>query len=836
MNILCITGAPETALQNINNMLQLAGMAAPKKLDRQVALDLAGWHKKALGRSRDATGGSQPGRLWDQLAADLFLANIDVPLWGWSDKRSTALLQYWADFEPGVRFVLLCDTPRQALSRLILQAPSNVDVALELRNWHATHQALLSFHLRHPQRSVLLWSQEAVQKPEALLQQLRDQWSLELASPELPAGQAPEPDALVQHLAQNMFLQYPEFEPLLQELVVSVTPLSQTSPDEEQLAETDGSNPQELLNAYRVLADRSAEQQSLAAALNSHERELRQAHEQTQAVAAHNKALGQQLAQVRSEREEQTLGRQRAEAELAEAKHTLELHGQQLSQAQQELEAALARLKSHEKRLSQISQQLSVEQQGHAQVRATLEAERAATLQKQLAAEKCIAESKQQLHAEQKSCSRAQTQALQAQEESLVLQQQLQQTQEELETSFLQQCKLQDQLKTVQSSLQRVLQRNPDYCDFEMLESLSSPTDHPHEAHWRVRGLYAGSRQYPQVDFFTVLHQGSFGLGIERKVGDSSPLQHWPTDVAEGGRLILKIERDPKQLKALVAMLMELSTSDWDLLQALPKLLAAQPGTLTAEWATALQQHRLLMDRWPPALRFDTVRLVREQVNVDYEHLWLRLGDVSFGAQRWPHLEFRLACANTQEGQFGQHPKLEFPASAQSVFKGWFEESADDFGPKLELRFAMPVSMDRKVWARLPAADQQLVTALLAVLPRLLASLPAAGISTQRAIQQWQTMATNMLRVLRELTAPLRRATPPAVAVASPITAPMALETAYAKPMVQALAAASSSLATPAAAQTDPMRRPAQTKSGTQAKPSTPRKKTAPRKAKAVRA
>ena len=1120
MNILCITGAPAPVLQDVAALLQQCGVAAPKGLERQPVGNLGDWHDLVIARasSRDL---DDPGRLWDQLAADLFLANMDAPLWGWADERSVALLQYWAEFEPGVCFVLLCETPQQLLTRLIRQQQADTGIEDSLRAWKASHETMLRFHLRNPQRSMLLWAADAEQHPAALLNHLQARWALPLDGTAVPNEPAPAPDALAQYLAQALAAQYPELEPLRLELEACVTPLEAASPPTlAAIALPD------MVAAYRTLADRSREQQALARleeqarrqdlqaqqltqaldlrsleleqALKRHEEhaslsqallqhkesleqeltevlsaveqlthqvkhldadksallhgnaklaeslsantlaldaareqvqtqaqraedlarqllhanaerdeiaqarshaeqrlseahdkagllqlQLRQAQEELEAnfhnlaqadkrmaelqqrlaameqeqaqacaqrdaeraalthvqgerdaLAAHAQqlqaaldarahaleqaqaqqaadALGRERAQaelcevregaellqlqlrqaheeleanfhnhaqadkrmvelqqrlaaaeqdhaqacaqrdaqqtalthVQGERDAlaarmaaqlaesealvaqaqqlqaaldarahaleqaqaqqaaEALGREHAQAELREAREEAELLQLQLRQAQEELEANFHNHAQADKRMAELQQRLAAMEQNHAQACAQRDAERtalthvqgerdalAARIAAQVGENEALRAQAQQLqaaldaraHALEQAQARqaaevlarehAQAELQDAREEAELLQLQLRQVQEELESYFRKHVDGHEQLKAAQARLQRMQQRFPGYCDFEALEALPGKDGQAQEARWRVHGLDAGGRHIRQLDFFTVQRQGVAGIGMERNANEVSPLMRWPADMGEGGRLVLLPQGTAEELKRQIAALMELSTSDWELLQTLPKLLLAQPGQPYAAWSAALQQLQKQMAKWPPALRFDTLQLVREQTNPDYEHLWLRLGNVSLGAQRWPHLEFRLACANTQDGRFGQQPKLEFPMAARAVLKGWFEESSDDFGAKLELRFAMPDSMDRRVWARLPAGDQQLITALLAVLPRMLGLLAGPGMRPRRAVEQWQTVAMHMLRVLRQLAVPARgvAARPAAVAQAVP--------------------------------------------------------------------
>jgi hypothetical protein len=163
-----------------------------------------------------------------------------------------------------------------------------------------------------------------------------------------------------------------------------------------------------------------------------------------------------------------------------------------------------------------------------------------------------------------------------------------------------------------------------------------------------------------------------------------------------------------------------------------------------------------ILESFPSTLRYDRVGLKREQVNPDYEHLWLRFVNLSFGGKRCPEFEFRLSCAEVRPNHFGSHPKLEFPEeSSQAPFEGWFIEAHDDFGAKLELRFALPEpSMDLAVWQRVSKNDRDFLAALIKHLPAILMNLKDAGVKLKRPWEDWIKMAGEMQRVVRLRAAP----------------------------------------------------------------------------------
>ena len=49
----------------------------------------------------------RPGKAWQIAASDLFLENAEHDLWGWSDPNNIFFLDFWRDFEPETRFILI---------------------------------------------------------------------------------------------------------------------------------------------------------------------------------------------------------------------------------------------------------------------------------------------------------------------------------------------------------------------------------------------------------------------------------------------------------------------------------------------------------------------------------------------------------------------------------------------------------------------------------------------------------------------------------------------------------------------------------------------------------
>lgn len=98
-----------------------------------------------------------PGKTWQIMAAELFVANSEQDNWGWADPRNIFFLDFWRDFDPLTRFVLIYGSPAQSLSCTMDEGepiPDDLDQALA--GWVAYHDALLRFYNRNRERSFLV--------------------------------------------------------------------------------------------------------------------------------------------------------------------------------------------------------------------------------------------------------------------------------------------------------------------------------------------------------------------------------------------------------------------------------------------------------------------------------------------------------------------------------------------------------------------------------------------------------------------------------------------------------------------------------------------------------
>ncbi len=825
MKTICITGASQNDLHPVAHLLQQAGLASPKTVKRDDPIDMALWHEHVMSMAaEDAPVGqpiASPGRLWEQLANEIFIANIKSKVWGWADARSTWLLDFWSQFEPRLKFVLVCVTPQQMLASAMAADTETVSVDEVMTIWQQHHQELLRFHHRHPQRSLLVDSRECAQHPQALIEHCAARWKLPLSAANAAMDQGyPEQDALALYLAHQLCQNYPQATSLQHELAATLTRLGEA---EVQAALNVGSlvlPPEEIIVSYRNLRDRTGELRQAQAALEeldtintryaalqaSHLQQQENSEVKLQESTKESQLLLLQLHQVQEELEAIFLKHEAAKTQLdtltqsntalsvakdALAKKIIELTAARDAEAKAKAAALASRDAEAKAKTDALAQRDAL-----AKEKSALTARRDA-LEKELAALTKARDEQTKLGTERLAKLKESTQ------EGELLLLQLHQVQEELENYFLKHQESQKQFETAEARWQRMLKRNLNYCDYEALELLSVQGEVATQTRWKLTNFEAAGRSLPEFEFETILDQGVAGFVFFRPTGSSGPLLHWPDAPVSQTELTLIPVATPEFARARAEVFRDLALSDFDLLKTLARLLwrtLESPAALKAPAGFNADQLKTGLGRFVEliekharsSLRYDVISLKREQVQPHYESLWLSLGNAAFRDQRWPTFEFRLSCANVRPGQFGLHPKLEFAEQKGTTqLEGWFEEAHDDFGPKLELRFALPGSVDVGVLKRLSENDRKLIVTLLSRLPSILSGLKATGVQLQRPWDDWTKMLKDMQRIIASRLAPPKPIEPPTAQAAVPKGLPApppalaaAIETPAKKPPV----------------------------------------------------
>jgi hypothetical protein len=168
----------------------------------------------------DVPGQMSPGKVWQELAVDLFLGNLSQENWGWASANSTWLLDFWLRFDAQTRFVLVYSSPSETIANMLLQADTTVaSLSGAVQSWIRWNAELLRFSARHPKRCLLVNMVAVLRCPEALVSNVSNSFGLHLKE---PAGDVlrntDRPSALASFLTDRLLEDFHEALALYDEL------------------------------------------------------------------------------------------------------------------------------------------------------------------------------------------------------------------------------------------------------------------------------------------------------------------------------------------------------------------------------------------------------------------------------------------------------------------------------------------------------------------------------------------------------------------------------------------------------------------------------------------
>jgi hypothetical protein len=658
MKALCITGADNSTLEAIAAPFYKAGMQPPKSLKREKEVSFARWHQQV----GDTLAKKQPiGKLWENLASDLLLVNLESELWGWYEEQSVKALDFWADLEPSIHFLLVCTRPEDELCQKISQTEGSVDAEAFIKEWHQRHKKLLQFYLKHPQRCLLIDAQDALQHLNKQLLLAHDHWQLPLDQEtaeqqvETPAESAQAQEnaqeqtsgivsLVAREALKKVSIDITDFYTELRAAQYPLNGLEESEATTRKLfdwlrEDIDLTALNQLLTEYRALQ----QQATLASKLPMLENQSQNIRQQLEEGKQENKLLLLQLQQVKEELQFYFQKNQTLQAELEDT-------------AKQKEDAL------HQNHLNFVAKEDALHQ-NHLNV----EAKKAAELK--------VEEIRHQLD--------------EGKQENELLLLQLHQVQEELETYFVQNQNLNKKQQELQTALQ---------------EAAKQKENALHQNHLNAEAKKAAQEQVAAIT------------------------QEYESLLKELHKTQVNLEKSTQENHQLSRMVKQLQSANEQYKQSWAGRLVKAPAP-------------------EKELVYQDLELTHEQVNSDYEHLLINLKNPAFGAATASQWSFCLSCAAVKPGAFGQQPKLELPEQKEQLLHKWFEESVSEHGPKLELRFALPGSMDTSVWKQIEQHDQKLIRSLIEQLPQILGELKQKGTPISRSWEDWERLASDMNRI-----------------------------------------------------------------------------------------
>ena len=127
-----------------------------------------------------------PSPVWQTLALDLLVGNLEQELWGWADPQAIYLLDYWKNLDHQLAFVLVYDSPQASMAGLFENPEVDCTEAVvqaASANWLAYNEALLNFYLGNTERCLLVHGQQVRAQTGDYLRQVQHQMGVELQMP-----------------------------------------------------------------------------------------------------------------------------------------------------------------------------------------------------------------------------------------------------------------------------------------------------------------------------------------------------------------------------------------------------------------------------------------------------------------------------------------------------------------------------------------------------------------------------------------------------------------------------------------------------------------------------
>ena len=349
----------------------------------------------------------------------------------------------------------------------------------------------------------------------------------------------------------------------------------------------------------------------------------------------------------------------------------------------------------------------------------------------------------------------------QADEEGVLLLTQLHEVQEELERYYLDNKDLQASLRQASARFGRIVSRQPDGIDWETVHIQPLMVGDKPALRCTAVDVAVTGKEWKTLDFFAFEHDGVLSFSFERgeDASGAGPLTRWPRAAAALPALAVRVGEDAYDEPNLNT-LKEFSTSDWDMLRGLPRLvsqgLQSAPGSwpveqpFVAEWQNAAQATPSAINELQVALRYDAFKIQGATNLPGYENLQIQLSHLDLGEKRFENFEFRFACNLGTQGEFGLNARLEFfKLNGAPVFENWTPNYRDGQRERLDLVFVFPSTLNLNEFSALSTYDRALVLLLADLLPSLLTDASPNGLALNRPLADWTALAQKLRSFVR---------------------------------------------------------------------------------------
>lgn len=646
MKTLCITGTECAMFNKISDTIFNAGISPAKTITQPngSSMDFNDWHQKVVDENSllSIDSSSKIGRVWEQLAVDLFMENVGQEKWGWACPQSVKLLNFWHSFAPQLCFILLYSTPEEAIYTASINEKNNIDNSADniIQQWIANQQIMLKFYLKNPQQTLLVNVNDFKKNPQNLVEKINEHFNFNLNSftalndPDSENLKILEPNSLAEYLV-NITLQQSQY---LSEVNTLFSELEKNKV---------------AICVDEIIAENGIMNNSISTENNS-----KISNNNNDSIVVDSYAL---LCKYNYDISN-NINLQNNFVELQDSREEADLLLRQLHKVQEELEFYYLEYRAEKKRAD-----------------------------------------------------------------------------------------------TIESKWEKMLNKHPYYIDCDNIICQNSSDNQG--LFWSLENIEIFNRSIDFLQLETLLWQDKIIFRFVEKQDKDLPLLVWnpnSKDNQNNNEFIVcpLIVNDAIQ---------QLATTDIILLKNLSVLFFQQlqnnkDGIIVSNpninlFINMFRQIPDFLDNvLPKTLRFDELYIKDYEELGEYENLTFHLTNISFANKLYKNFEFRLACANIQDNQFGTDPKLEFPEEfGKIILENWFAESEDNYGSKLELRFAIPNAMDINVWDKLSQNDKNFIYNLVNLLPNRITQLSKINTNEKmfsRSFDDWINLANTIKNIL----------------------------------------------------------------------------------------
>ncbi len=188
MSVIVTCGHLESGFESVRDLLMSVGIqeSKPSKHERvlpdQLHAQIFDAYDLNIDKARFVTP-LNPGKMWQYLAIDLFIGNMDQKAWGWGDAKSLWLLDFWKEQDSQVNFVLVYSAPELVVANYLMKhqaTASEIDAVLGV--WIAYQTEMLRFYKANSPRCLLVNAADCVKEPLSFINRFRHQFSIKISN------------------------------------------------------------------------------------------------------------------------------------------------------------------------------------------------------------------------------------------------------------------------------------------------------------------------------------------------------------------------------------------------------------------------------------------------------------------------------------------------------------------------------------------------------------------------------------------------------------------------------------------------------------------------------